>query len=82
MIRYRLGMKLLPSGGILRNESIGDGKQFLKSEIGVRRFCEELSPFVSIIIYDNGDDVTKDFTPHFQIVQSRYEALREKGIVV
>ncbi len=74
-IVYRLGMKLVPGGGILRQES--NGKIYLKSEIGVKRFCSELSPFISIVIKDNGEDVTKDFAGDFEIVSSRYLAIRK-----
>jgi hypothetical protein len=65
----------MPGGSILRQES--NGKIFLKSEIGVKRFCSELSPFVSITIKDNGADVTRDFANDFVIVPSRYLALRK-----
>ena len=75
-IVYRLGMTLMPGGGILRQES--NGTIYLKSPEGVKRFCQELSPFVSITIKDNGKDATKDFVGEFQIVPSRYSALRKE----
>ena len=74
-IVYRTGMKLMPGGSVLRQES--NGKIFLKSEIGVRRFCEELSPFCSIRITDDGKDTTENFRDSFQIVPSRYLSLRK-----
>jgi hypothetical protein len=73
-IVYRTGIKWVPGGGILRQEA--NGTYYLKSEIGVRRFCQELSPFVSITIKDNGKDCTSDFTGDFQIVPSRYLAFK------
>ncbi len=73
-ITYRTAMKLMPGGGILRNES--NGTIYLKSPEGVKRFCQELSPFVSIKILDNKVDATKDFASDFEIIPSRYLAIR------
>lgn len=76
-IVYRTGMTLMPNGTILRQES--NGTIFLKSEIGVRRFCQELSPFVSIVIKDNGKVCTADYAGDFKIVPSRYSTLRKEN---
>lgn len=77
-IVYSLGLKLINSH-IVREEKIG-GSIELQSELGTFRFCEEQSPFVSISILLDGLDVTEKFKGHFEMIASRYSAIREGGI--
>ena len=72
-IKCRLGVRL-HAGNILRDEK-DLSVNYINTPVGIHRFLEEQTPFVSLVIRDqSGKEITNEFVAGLKFVKSRSNA--------